>query len=365
MSIAITVSHLAEPVQRRCANRRSLLRGSRFTRGREVTAGPPREAGFAGPVEREEMFMVVVAQRQVEVVRRVPAGRRVWDLLVLARPQFWPLSLAAVHLGFVLATHRVVPRGDEILTMANALLVTGPLLWLAVLAVNDAYDLATDRLNPRKAGAPLVTGRVSRRAAVWAGAVAGLLAVLGALPLGILFAAGTAALVLLGWAYSAPPLRLKARAGLDVAVNAGAVGVLGPLGGWVAVTGTIDRFPWPIAVVGLMALAGLYLPTTLPDRDADRRAGVRTIAVVLGAPATFELGFGLWAGSAVLALGLAAAGVVLDPSLVPLHLAIAPVLLVLYRALLRDRPSFPAVMLVAATYTVPCTAFVLTYIDAF
>lgn len=292
------------------------------------------------------------------------AGWRLPDLLRMSRPQFWLLSTVAVHLGFVLATHRVLPRGFELVTMANAALVAGPLLWLAVLAVNDAHDLDTDRASPRKVESPLVQGHVTPRQAIRTGCVAGLLAVLAAVPLGGWFALGTAALVLLGWAYSAPPLRLKARAGADVAVNALAVGVLGPLGGWVATTGTIEQFPWPIAAIGLMAVAGLYLPTTLVDRDADRAAGLRTTAVALGRRATFELGFALLAGSAALALALAATGVVLDRSLLPLHILVAPGLLGLYRVLLADRPSFAAVLVMAGAYAVPSAAFVATYVEA-
>lgn len=283
---------------------------------------------------------------------------------MLSRPRFWVLSVAAMQLGFVLATHRVLPRGPELVSMALAVLVTGPLLWLAVLSVNDAYDLDSDRNNPRKAGSPVVRGRFTPAAALRIGAVASLAAVLAALPLGGMFALGTGLTVLLGWAYSAPPLRLKARAGADVVANAFALGVLGPLGGWVAVTGTVDGFPWPISALGFMAVAALYLPTTMVDHDADGRVGIRTTAVALGRRATFELGFALWLGSAVLAFGLAATGVVIDRSLLPLHLVLMPVLLVLYRALLRDRPSFPAVLVVAGAYGLPCAAFVLTYVES-
>ncbi|MPZ26789.1 MAG: hypothetical protein GEV12_10115 [Micromonosporaceae bacterium] len=293
-----------------------------------------------------------------------PAQRRLHDLLMMSRPRFWLLSVAAMQLGFVLATHRVLPRGTELVSLLHAMLVTGPLLWLAVLSVNDAYDLDSDRNNPRKAASPLVRGSITPRAAVGVGAAASLAAVLGAVPLGGQFALGTALTLVLGWAYSAPPLRLKARAGADVLANAFALGVLGPLGGWVAMTGTVDRFPWPISAVGFMAVAALYLPTTLVDHDPDRRVGIRTTAVALGRRATFELGFALWAGSAALTFGLAAAGVVIDRSLLPLHLLLTPVLLVLYRVLLRDRPSFPAVVVVAGAYALPCTAFVLTYVES-
>ncbi|MQA04437.1 MAG: hypothetical protein GEV07_17505 [Streptosporangiales bacterium] len=282
----------------------------------------------------------------------------------MSRPRFWLLSAVALQLGFVLATHRLLPRGPEIVAMAHAAVVAGPLLWLAVLSVNDARDLAGDRLNPRKADTPLVRGRITPRAAVRIGAVASVAAVLAAVPLGAPFALGTAVAVLLGWAYSMPPLRLKARVGADVLVNSCAVGLLGPLGGWVAVTGTVAGFPWPMGVVGVLAVAGLYLPTTLVDHGADRRVGVRTTAVVLGRRATFELGFALWTASAVVTFVLAAGDVVIDRSLLPAHLVLTPMLLVLYRMVLRGRPSFPAVMAVAGAYLLPCAMFVATYVES-
>ena len=283
----------------------------------------------------------------------------------MARPQFWLLSVAAMQPGFVLATHRILPRGPEQLIMAHAFLVAGPLLWLAVLAINDAYDLDGDLDNPRKAGSPLVRRHLSPKGALIIGIVAGAVAVLAALPLGPFFTLGTALTVLLGWAYSAPPLRLKARAGADVTANAFSVGVLGPLGGWVAITGSPSGFPWPIAVVAAMGVAALYLVTTVVDHDSDRAAGIRTTAVVLGPRATSELGFALWAGSAVLALVLAILGIVVEPSLIPVHLVLIPVLLVLYRILvIRKRPTFRAVTLLAAAYLLPCTAFILTYVDS-
>src|SRR5918996_1189771 len=173
----------------------------------------------------EEVFMPVIERDPAPTVRQHGFGARLRDLLLISRPHFWFLSIVAMHLGFVLATRRIIPRGDEIVTMANAALVTGPLLWLAVLSVNDAWDLQNDRANPRKAGTPLVRGRVGPQEAVRVGVVASLLTVFAAMPLGRLFVVGTALVVLLGWAYSTPPLRLKARAGADVMVNSIVVGV--------------------------------------------------------------------------------------------------------------------------------------------
>lgn len=294
-----------------------------------------------------------------------PARHRlVRDVLAISRPRFWTASLVMAEIGFVLATHRILPRGDELVTMAHLFLVTGPLLWLAVLAVNDAHDLAGDQLNSRKADSPLVAGRISTRGAGRIALAAAVATVLAALPLGPLFTVGTALVVLLGWAYSVPPIRLKARPGADLLANA-VVGVLGPLGGWVAFTDGAAGFPWPIAVIGVLAAAALYLPTTASDSDADRRAGIDTIAVRLGPRITFELGFTLWTASAVLAFFLALNDFILDSSLLPVQAVATPVLLVLYRVLLRDRPSFTAITVVACAYLVPCAGFALTYVDLF
>jgi chlorophyll synthase len=297
------------------------------------------------------------------VVRQIGPWRRGRDVLAMSRPRFWFLSVVALYVGFVLESHRILPQGDEIAALVHAGVIAGPLVWLAVLAANDAHDLDTDLVNPRKKDSPLVAGRVSVAGARRIGMAASALAVVLAAPLNGLFTADTATVVLLGWAYSAPPLRLKARAGADVAVNSVVAGGLGPLGGWVAVSGSTAGYPWPLGAVGVMAVAALYLPTTLVDRSADRQAGYRTTAVALGRRVTFELGFALWAGSAVLTLVLGLADTVVDPSLVPLHLVMTPILLALYRVLLKDRPSFWRIGLVAAAYLVPCAAFVVTYVE--
>ncbi len=295
--------------------------------------------------------------------RTVDRWQRVRDVLAMSRPRFWLLSVVALYVGFVFESHQVVPRGSEIASLVHAGVVAGPLVWLAVLAANDAHDLESDLVNPRKKDAPLVAGRISVAGARRIGVGASSLAVVVAAPLDGLFALGTAVVVLLGWAYSAPPLRLKARPGADVVVNSVVAGGLGPLGGWVAVSGETAGFPWALAAVGVMAIAALYLPTTLVDRSADQRAGYRTTAVVLGRRVTFELGFALWAGSAALTLVLGLADTVVDPSLVPMHLVMTPILVALYRVLLRDRPSFRRISVVALAYLVPCAAFVATYVD--
>src|ERR1700742_2374745 len=75
---------------------------------------------------------------------------RVWAVLRLTRPWFWPLGWAGAAFGAVLATGDWLPvRGDVPATIAVGL-VLGPLVWTFVFALNDLHDLPSDRHNPRK-----------------------------------------------------------------------------------------------------------------------------------------------------------------------------------------------------------------------
>jgi 4-hydroxybenzoate polyprenyltransferase len=94
----------------------------------------------------------------------------------------------------------------------------------------------------------------------------------------------------LGAIYSLEPLRLKRRPLVDVLANAVGNGILNTMAGWIVAGGWSNRWfgngaslrdllvlvPYPIAV------ASVHLTTTLGDRDADARVGLRTSGVVLG-----------------------------------------------------------------------------------
>lgn len=286
------------------------------------------------------------------------APRHAWAVVRLTRPWFWPLGWAGAYLGQVLATGRWLP------TLADlpAFVVLGPLLWGAVLAVNDLHDLPGDRRNPRKATAPLVTGALSgadlRRVSRWcAGA-----AIAVAATVGLTFVAGTAAVLLFGWLYSAPPVRLKSRPGADVAVNALVVGVLGPAAGWSLHRPVLDYPPIMIAL-GLLLGAALYLPTTVIDLDADVAAGDSTSAVRWRPRACYRLGLALW--TAATALWLVCCH--LDP-LVRLdsratQTVAAPLLVAAYAVAAR-RPSIVRMALVSLAFAVPALDFLAEVVAA-
>ncbi|GAA0459079.1 hypothetical protein Ade02nite_13000 [Paractinoplanes deccanensis] len=282
-------------------------------------------------------------------------------LVAVSRPWFWPVSWVPAYLGTVLAGHSWLPGRADAGRAVVALLILGPLVWAAVLAQNDLEDLRSDRANPRKATAPLVTGAVSaRRLRTWYRAAA-LASVGAAFLVGPLFVLGVGGVLLLGWAYSVPPLRLKTRPGWDVAVNALVVGLVSPVAGW-SITRDPWHFPWPVAVIGVLFAAALYVPTTVTDLAADTQAGDTTFAVRFGATFAHRLGIGLWGAALAVSLACAAFGLVVPRSTLTAQLVMAPILLVAYAALTR-RPTIAKLAVVSVLFGIPTAGFALAYIS--
>jgi chlorophyll synthase len=112
---------------------------------------------------------------------------------------------------------------------------------------------------------------------------------------------GLAGLVL-GFAYSVPPVRLKAKPVADMLANGLGFGLLGFALGWLAL------LPYSSAMLlrsvpYTLAMCAIFLNTTIPDEAGDRSAGDRTSCVVLGRVAV--------ARAALLALAASAAAAVL------------------------------------------------------
>jgi len=287
---------------------------------------------------------------------------RVWAVVRLTRPWFWPLGWAGAIFGAVLATGDWLPAHDAVLATVAAGLVLGPLVWAPVFALNDLHDLPSDRRNPRKATAPLVTGVLSatdlRRCVRWCAAGAVTVAAVA----GPVFVAGTAAVLVLGWLYSVPPIRLKARPGADVAVNAIVVGVLGPLGGWSLHRPVFD-YPPVLVVLGLLLATALYLPTTVIDQAADRAADYTTAAVRWSASACYRAGLASWAIANAVWLACCHLDVFVARDSWLLQTVAAPLLVAVYADLTR-RPSISRLAIVAVAFAVPATDFLLACVRA-
>jgi len=233
----------------------------------------------------------------------VPSERSfVGYLLWLSRPRFWLYLAGPIVVG--------VAYGATAASEFFGPLTVGLFAYFLVPAnvflygVNDIFDAEIDEVNPKKSDEGREVQYTGGRGVVVVVVLSALLglAFLPALPVDALLALG--GFYLLGWAYSAPPFRLKTTPLLDSVSNG--LYILPGVIGYATLAGT---HPPVVAVAGGWIWAmGMHTFSAIPDIGPDRDAGVRTTATLLGERATLGYCAGCW---------LAAAGLMalLHPSL--------------------------------------------------
>ncbi len=179
---------------------------------------------------------------------------------------------------------------------------------LFIYGINDLHDEATDRLNPKKQGYEQAITRQARTALRRAFPLILLLAIGAVLGIGALTrawmqtaeaAVGMFGLFVLGWQYSAPPLRAKARPFWDSAFN-GLYLFPGLVGH--ALANADGRFPNPLLIAAAWSwCAAMHAFSAVPDIAADREAGVATVATRLGNQKTLLLCGVLYGAAGMLA----------------------------------------------------------------
>jgi lycopene elongase/hydratase (dihydrobisanhydrobacterioruberin-forming) len=193
------------------------------------------------------------------------------------RPAEWPIMAAHTALGFLLALG-VVPvlHGERLGTLLGALVLWVVFLNGGTLAVNSVYDKDEGDIgylrSPPAPPAHLLGFSLALLAA------GQLLAF--ALPRG--FVLVYFACALMSVAYSVPPLRFKAVAGVDWVINMWGFGAFTPFAGWAA-AGRPLNLVYGLVLLGFCPLfAGFYPLTQIYQFDEDRRRGDRTLALILG-----------------------------------------------------------------------------------
>ncbi|MDS0260113.1 prenyltransferase [Haloarcula sp. S1CR25-12] len=211
-------------------------------------------------------------------MRIVPtAESRLGYLFRLSRPRYWhflgsPVLLALIY-GASSASDLTSPAA---IAFAVYFLVPGNLF---LYGVNDAFDTDTDEHNPKKSEEGKEQSFRDTPGVKAAIVLSGLLAV----PLFFLTTSPVALLALGGWAfltvtYSAPPLRLKSIPFVDSVVNG--LYLLPGIAAYITIAGS---FPPMSGVVGFwLWTMGYHTFSAIPDIGPDRKAGVRTLASVLG-----------------------------------------------------------------------------------
>ncbi len=168
---------------------------------------------------------------------------------------------------------------------------------LYIVGLNQLEDIAIDRIN--KPHLPLAAGEFSVKDGRWIVALAGLGSLGLALVGGLWLLATVGLSLVIGTAYSLPPLRLKRFpfwASFCILAVRGAVVNLGlflhfseRLGQPFAIPGRV----WALTAFILLFSIAIALFKDIPDIEGDRRYGIRTFSVDLGQRPVFNLARGV------------------------------------------------------------------------
>jgi 1,4-dihydroxy-2-naphthoate polyprenyltransferase len=265
------------------------------------------------------------------------ARRRLAAYLRVARLQFYPMTWLAYALGALAAAGDVAGVAAAPFWFGLACLT---LIKLGTVLANEYVDYASDALNrnfgPFNGGSRmLVDGRLEleevRRGAA---SVLGLAALLAGLSLAASPAEGFVAgplllaIAVLGLGYTVPPLKLCYRGlgELDVALTH-SIGAI--LCGFVLQGGDILAIePLLLGLPLFFAILPSIILANVPDREADRAVGKRTLAVRVGVPWAYKL------AAAAVAIAAAAAVVVAQSEALGAICALVPYAVVPHAALL-------------------------------
>ncbi len=207
-------------------------------------------------------------------------------LLELLKPITWFPPMWAFLCGAVSAGTGIV---DHLWLLVAGMILTGPLVCGASQIINDWCDREVDALNePHR---PIPSGRVPAITALLFAWLWSALAMTWGAALGTTVAIATGIALVLAWAYSAPPLRLKRNGWWgNSAVAISYEGLAWVTGAALFLNGQVPGMP-------ILALAALYSVgahgiMTLNDFksiNGDRAMGLRSLPAMLGAAPAAKL----------------------------------------------------------------------------
>ncbi len=218
-------------------------------------------------------------------------------LIKISRPHFWIYLLGPYIVGYLLGSDT-----PQALLSINFLFLIALFSFptnLFLYGINDLYDKATDKHNPKKKSREHLLQASQRRVLMHSIIVSLFIFLIGlaffqpspiAKLLGLLF-------LFLGWSYSAPPFRWKGKPILDSVSN-----VLYLLPGLMGYAQLTNQLPPLLLILALWAwTTAMHLFSAVPDIEADKRASLLTTAVLYGKEYSLILCGALWS---VFSLGL-------------------------------------------------------------
>ncbi len=220
------------------------------------------------------------------------------DFFFAARPM---LHLPVWSIYLVALKYRSGEAGKTFTSDHFLILVLFSLLAGGAYYLNQVYDIDSDRLN-KKLGflqENVLTPR-ELRVGFW---LLSLSAIGGGVLVSFIVGAVCVQMFVLGYLYSAPPWRLKDRPLAGLFANAYPFGFLIPLAASPRLQfAELGESDWLLSLYFFLAVAAIYLMTTIPDRAGDKAVGKRTLSVIWHPRAVKLAAFFSTSGSFFLAL---------------------------------------------------------------
>lgn len=199
----------------------------------------------------------------------------------LLKPITWFPPMWAFACGVVASGLTVEGRWPVIVA---GVLLAGPFVCATSQAVNDWFDREVDAINePQR---PIPSGRMPGHWGLYIAVLWTLLSLLLAWQIGVAGFLAAAFGLLLAWAYSAPPLRLKRNGWWGNA----ACGLCYEGLAWITGAAVMAMGQWPdgrslsLALLYSLGAHGIMTLNDFKSIPGDRQMGIRSLPVMLGAP---------------------------------------------------------------------------------
>jgi chlorophyll/bacteriochlorophyll a synthase len=211
-------------------------------------------------------------------------------------PPMWAFACGVVASG-------LHPDGRWPVIVAGVLLA-GPFVCATSQAVNDWFDREVDAINePQR---PIPSGRMPGYWGLYIALLWTLLSLLLAWQIGVVGFLAAVLGLLLAWAYSAPPLRLKRNGWWGNA----ACGLCYEGLAWITGAAVMAMGEWPdgrslaLALLYSLGAHGIMTLNDFKSTAGDRQMGIRSLPVMLGDPGAAQVACAVMALPQVIVIGL-------------------------------------------------------------
>ncbi len=222
---------------------------------------------------------------RITALESIPRVPRLRDVIELLKPVTWFPPMWAFMCGVVSSGVSITDRWPF---MVAGMLLAGPLVCGTSQAVNDWYDRHVDAIN--EPGRPIPSGRIAGQWGLWIAIIGSVISLIISATMGQWVFAATIVGVILAWAYSAPPARLKMSGWWGPFAVAFSYEGLTWFTGAAVMAGGLPRVE--ILLLVLLYSLGAHGIMTLNDFKAvegDRQMGIKSLPVILGVDGAAKL----------------------------------------------------------------------------